>query len=55
MRSTRATRAVLRLLGDQPAVALSEAEVEAALARAGVAVNRVTVYRLLDRLAAAAA
>ena len=53
LRSTRATRAVLRLLGDQPAVALSEAEVEAALARAGVAVNRVTVYRLLDRLAAA--
>lgn len=53
LRSTRATRAVLALLADQPAAALSEAEVEAALQRAGVAVNRVTVYRLLDRLAAA--
>ncbi|RYF27045.1 MAG: Fur family transcriptional regulator [Comamonadaceae bacterium] len=53
MRSTRATRALLVLLRAQPGVAWSEAEVEAALEQEGVAVNRVTVYRLLDRLAAA--
>lgn len=53
LRSTRATRATLALLTQQPGIALSEAEVEAALMRAGVAVNRVTVYRLLDRLAGA--
>ena len=32
---------------------MSEAEVEAALAAAGAPVNRVTVYRMLDRFAAA--
>lgn len=53
LRSTRATRATLALLSQQPGAALSEAEVEAALTSAGVAVNRVTVYRLLDRLAGA--
>jgi len=53
LRSTRATRAVLALLQSQPGVSWSESEVEAALADAGVAVNRVTVYRLLDRLASA--
>lgn len=53
LRSTRATRALLELLQAQPGVAWSEAEVEAALAAQGVAVNRVTVYRLLDRLALA--
>lgn len=53
LRSTRATRAVLVLLQAHPGVPWSEAEVEAALAGEGVAVNRVTVYRLLDRLAAA--
>ena len=53
LRSTRATRAVLQLLAGRPGEALPESEVEAALASQGVAVNRVTVYRLLDRLTAA--
>jgi len=53
LRSTRATRALLALMSSQPSVAVSGAEVEAALARRGVVVNRVTVYRLLDRLASA--
>lgn len=52
LRSTRATRALLACFEARPDAALSEAEVEVALAQAGVAVNRVTVYRLLDRLAA---
>lgn len=53
MRATRATRALARLYADQPHAAWSEAEVEAALAVAGAPVNRVTVYRMLDRFAAA--
>ncbi|WOI45090.1 transcriptional repressor [Acidovorax sp. BLS4] len=53
LRSTRATRALLALMSSQPSVAVSGAEVESALARRGVVVNRVTVYRLLDRLASA--
>lgn len=53
LRSTRATRALLGLLQSQPGVSWSESEVEAALVQEGVAVNRVTVYRLLDRLATA--
>ncbi|WP_200933041.1 Fur family transcriptional regulator [Acidovorax sp. Leaf160] len=53
LRSTRATRAVLQLVAQRAGEALSETQVEAALTQAGVAVNRVTVYRLLDRLAAA--
>jgi Fur family ferric uptake transcriptional regulator len=44
---------LLVLLQAQPGVAWSESQVEAALAAEGVAVNRVTVYRLLDRLAVA--
>lgn len=53
MRATRATRALARLYEARPDAALSEAEVETALATAGAAVNKVTVYRLLDRFAAA--
>lgn len=53
LRSTRATRALLALFALRPDAVLSEAEVEVALAQAGVAVNRVTVYRLLERLSTA--
>ena len=53
MRATRATRALAALYEARPNAALSEPEVEAALASAGVAVNKVTVYRMLDRFAAA--
>ena len=53
MRTTRATRALAQLYEARPDAALSEAEVETALATAGAAVNKVTVYRLLDRFAAA--
>lgn len=50
MRATRATRALVALLRSRAASRLSAAEVEAALARQGVTVNRVTVFRALDRL-----
>ena len=53
MRATRATRALAALYEARPNAALSEPEVEAALASAGVAVNKVTVYRMLDRFSAA--
>ncbi|MDA8520911.1 transcriptional repressor [Acidovorax sp. NCPPB 4044] len=53
LRSTRATRAVLALMEADPAAARSGTEVVAAMERRGVPVNRVTVYRLLDRLAVA--
>ena len=53
MRATRATRALAQLYAARPEAALSEAEVEQALAAAGAPVNKVTVYRLLDRFAAA--
>lgn len=53
LRATRATRAVLALMDSDPAVARSGTDVVAALERRGVSVNRVTVYRLLDRLAVA--
>lgn len=53
LRSTRATLALLACFAAQPQAAMSEAEAEGALLQAGVAVNRVTVYRLLDRLATA--
>lgn len=53
MRATRATRALAQLYESRPDAALSEHEVEAALAAAGAAVNKVTVYRMLDRFAAA--
>ena len=53
MRATRATKALLALMDAQPEVQWSAAEVQARLAKTGVDVNRVTTYRLLDRLAAA--
>ena len=53
MRATRATRALAAVYQARPDAALSEPEVETALAQAGVAVNKVTVYRMLDRFAAA--
>lgn len=53
MRATRATRALASLYEARPDAALSEPEVEAALAAAGASVNKVTVYRMLDRFAAA--
>ena len=53
MRSTRAVQALLSLLPSQPEAGWTEALVEAGLQQRGVAVNRVTVYRALDRLAQA--
>ncbi len=53
MRATRASRALAAVYEARPDAALSESEAEAALAEAGVAVNKVTVYRMLDRFAAA--
>lgn len=53
MRATRATRALAALYAARPDAAFSEPEVEAALASAGAPVNKVTVYRMLDRFAAA--
>lgn len=53
MRATRATRALAALYEARPDAALSEAEVEAALVEAGAPVNKVTVYRMLDRFAGA--
>lgn len=53
MRATRATRALTALYEARPQAALSESEVEAALVSAGAPVNKVTVYRMLDRFAAA--
>lgn len=53
MRATKATRALAALYEERPDAALSESEVEAALAAAGAPVNKVTVYRMLDRFAAA--
>ena len=53
LRATRAVQALLSLLPDQPAQGWTEGAVEAALHQQGVAVNRVTVYRALDRFCAA--
>ncbi|MGE0348009.1 Fur family transcriptional regulator [Hydrogenophaga sp.] len=52
LRRTLATRAVLGLFLAQPRGGLSHAQVLAALGMRGLALNRVTLYRLLDRLAA---
>jgi Fur family ferric uptake transcriptional regulator len=52
LRRTRATVALASLFKDHPELVLSQAEVEAALVACGVEVNRVTVYRLLDRFVA---
>lgn len=53
MRATRAVQALLRLLPSQPEGGWTQARVEAALQQQGICVNRVTVYRALDRLAQA--
>lgn len=53
MRATRATQALLRLYQARPDAALSGAELGAALGAAGVPVNPVTAYRMLERFAAA--
>lgn len=53
MRSTRASQAVLALFAARPDAAFSEADVERSLQAQGIAVNRVTVYRLLNKLHAA--
>lgn len=49
LRRTRATVALVALFKGHPQDAMSHAEVESALSLAGTVVNRVTVYRLLDR------
>lgn len=52
LRRTLATRAAIGLFLARPAQGLTHAQVLAALQARGAAVNRVTLYRLLDRLAA---
>ena len=51
LRRTRATRAVLQLFLADGSWSATHADVESALHAQGLDVNRVTVYRLLDRLA----
>lgn len=53
LRRTRAARAVLGLFVADGALSLTHADVESALGLQGLSVNRVTLYRLLDRLATA--
>ncbi len=53
LRRTQATRAVLQWFVANPSSTANHADVEAALLAQGQGVNRVTLYRLLDRLAAA--
>lgn len=53
MRATRAVQALLSLLPMQPQGGWTEPQVEGALLQQGISVNRVTVYRALDRLAQA--
>lgn len=50
LRRTRATRAVLQLFVADGTRSATHADVEAALLAQGLDVNRVTLYRLLDRL-----
>lgn len=52
LRRTLATRVVLGLFLSHPQGSLDHAQVLASLQARGLAVNRVTLYRLLDRLAA---
>ncbi|MCW5653751.1 Fur family transcriptional regulator [Hydrogenophaga sp.] len=52
LRRTLATRAVLGLFLARPAGGLSHAQAMTALTARGLDINRVTLYRLLDRLAA---
>lgn len=53
LRRTKAARAVLQLFAGDGGWSATHAEVEAALLGQGVDVNRVTLYRLLDRFASA--
>lgn len=53
LRRTPATLAVLRWFARDAARSATHAEVEAALQPLGLSVNRVTLYRLLDRLVTA--
>lgn len=52
LRRTLATRAVLGLFLARPGSRLTHAQAQAALTARGLDLNRVTLYRLLDRLAA---
>ena len=52
LRRTRATAAVLDFFLTHPNQTVTHADLEAELAERGLAVNRVTLYRLLDRLVA---
>jgi Fur family ferric uptake transcriptional regulator len=52
LRRTLATRAVLGLFLANPTGTLSHAQALASLTARGLTMNRVTLYRLLDRLAA---
>jgi Fur family transcriptional regulator, ferric uptake regulator len=52
LRRTLATRAVLGLFLANPQGTLSHAQALASLQARGLDINRVTLYRLLDRLAA---
>lgn len=51
LRRTLATRAVLGLFLGRPAGGLTHAQALASLTARGLDINRVTLYRLLDRLA----
>lgn len=51
LRRTQATRAVLQLFVADAGWSATHAEVETVLKLQGVEINRVTLYRLLDRLA----
>ena len=51
LRRTLATRAVLGLFLARPSASLSHAQALAVLTARGLDINRVTLYRLLDRLA----
>ncbi|MDP3888115.1 Fur family transcriptional regulator [Hydrogenophaga sp.] len=55
LRRTLATRAVLGLFLANPQGTLSHAQALASLTARGLDINRVTLYRLLDRLAACGA
>lgn len=52
LRRTRALRLVLQVLARDTAWSPSHADIEAVLTQEGEAPNRVTLYRLLDRLVA---
>jgi len=52
LRRTLATRAVLGLFLTNPQAALNHAQALASLTARGLDINRVTLYRLLERLAA---